>query len=132
MQSVSDPSFLFMAKQYFWDYGSIPNEIRDTRGFRNPSKVLCYRNAAFVLLLHTFDLVYCAKEHMCDDSNCLLCELHEFAREYWYGNDSQDDLEQATQKIWEKVLQVWEVDITVQQDVPEFLTCVLKALCRRW
>lgn len=97
------------------------------KGFSNPNEVFCYRNAAFILLLHTPVIINWAYDHyrQHDEGSCIICSFSKLAEKYWLGERSsrngQRETEDHLQRFWGLITTGWGVQLNEQQDVSEFL-----------
>ena len=108
------------------------DDLGITRGIRNSTGILCYRNAALILLAHTVDLVHHADNHPYHSQGCLLCPFHDFSGFYWYGLDAQ--VNPAAERFWDVIRPRWRDDpaeYKEQQDSLEFLFWLCGEFCIR-
>ncbi|RAL05001.1 ubiquitin carboxyl-terminal hydrolase [Aspergillus ibericus CBS 121593] len=105
-------------------------------GFHNPD-VLCYRNSAILVFLHSplflnwLEKYYKAHVSCASESKCLVCGFHELCLAYW-GPDPGNaaGFERALVPVWARLRETsWScAREEQQQDVREFVERVLEEL----
>ncbi|KAL4868209.1 hypothetical protein BDV12DRAFT_197432 [Aspergillus spectabilis] len=112
-----------------------PSTNTQIRAFRNPG-VLCYRNTAILMLLHTPLLANWIEEvhpkrHTCGTTDMnLLCAFHHLVGFYWFGDLEKDTHEICMDRIRKKLLATtWSnFNIDEPQEIRGFMEAVFGQL----
>ncbi|EEH43273.2 uncharacterized protein PADG_08093 [Paracoccidioides brasiliensis Pb18] len=113
-----------------------------SRGMPNENNVLCYRNSAFISLLHSPVFVNWLRARRCISGNeanpdCLAFSWDMYSKLYWSNTIQADTLNSHMTTLWNKHLlklqwgfpeQQGEDIIPQQEDVVEFLTYLIGSL----
>ncbi|PYI04268.1 cysteine proteinase [Aspergillus sclerotiicarbonarius CBS 121057] len=110
-----------------------------TKGFYNPG-VLCYRNSAILVFLHSppflnwLERYYRAHVSCASEIKCLICGFHELCVAYWGPDPTDPDeevgFERSLVPVWARLRETsWGYATEgEQQDVREFMEKVLEEL----
>ncbi|KAI9041530.1 cysteine proteinase [Aspergillus affinis] len=103
------------------------------RGFAN-SSVLCYRNSALCVILHSPLLINWMashyEEHLTD--RCVICLLHRLVVSFWKGDSSGEDKDAVLEQFWTRIREygcTWSKQSPEeQQDVREFIESIFNQM----